>query len=97
MKNAYQRKSYKEKKEVQNQFKNTDNGKILLNRLKRIFIVGVVLFFYSGYLIYEYFINKEFVYSFVGILSLISSLVFIIGANKLKIKQLNNYLIKTIK
>ncbi len=85
----------KEKKEkLKKEFINTEYGKNLTKRLDRLFIIGICSFLFSIYL----FISNKNIWDIItGIILLISSLLFTIGSHKIRIKNLNIFLIKNTK
>lgn len=80
-----------EKKELKNNFYNTEFGKNIKNRLDRLFLTGVIGAFFSLYL----FINPSNKWDIItGIILVIASIVFVIGSYKVRIRKLNDYLVK---
>lgn len=75
-------------------FYNTKEGKIIKNRLDRLFVYGILGILFSIYL----FISEPTTsHILVGVILLIVSLVYLGASFKLRHKELNNYYIKTKK
>ena len=51
MKNKYQRMSKEEKKKLIIEYKNTEKGKYMMQKLRNLIIIGVISYFYAIYLI----------------------------------------------
>lgn len=99
MKNKYQRMTKEEKKQIKEKYYATEDGKIMKNRLVRLFIIGVMGIVFSGYLVYSNITkdgNSIWQYLTAGIL-LIFSIVYIISSFKLRVKVLNKFAIKNSK
>ena len=99
MKNKYQRMNKEEKKEIQNKYYATNEGKAMKNRLIRLSIIGIMGILFSIYLIYSNYTqdgNSIWQYIMSGIL-IIASLIFIIGSINIRSKVLNKYAIKNSK
>ena len=79
-----------EKKELKNDFYKTEFGKNINNRLNRLFLTGVIGILFSLFLIIKPTNKWDIVTS---IILLVSSLLFIIGSFRVRIKKLNNFLI----
>lgn len=90
MKNKYQRMIKEEKKKIINEYKNTEKGKYLLDKLRNLIIIGVLSYFYAIYLI----ITAENVWNYIVAGSLLlAGCIFIIASLKLRIKNLNKFAI----
>lgn len=99
MKNKYQRMNKTEKKDIQDKYFNSSEGINMKNRLTRLNITGVMGILFSIYLIYSNITqdgNNIWQYIMAGIL-FISSIIFIIGSYKIRIKVLNKFAIKNSK
>lgn len=95
LKNKYQRMNKKEKQELLNKFKQTQEGKNKLARLNRILIYGILAFLYSLYILIDNKLNNNSVFMYIfGAIVLVTSLVFIFAHFKLKVTTLNKYAIK---
>ncbi len=80
-----------EKQELKKKFYNTDWGKNVNIRLNRLLVTGSIGVIFSILL----FIFKNSKWDIViSILLLISSIIFIISSLKVRIKKLNEYLVK---
>lgn len=98
MKIKYKRLTKEEKKQVIAEYKKTDKGKVMYTRLTRLFIIGILGIIYAiWYFIYDY-LNYDLTISdlLVIIPLFLISFFFIIMACKLRIKNLNNYVIKKL-
>lgn len=99
MKNKYQRMSKEEKKQTKEKYYATEDGKIMKNRLIRLFIIGVMGIAFSGYLVYSNITkdgNSIWQYLTASVL-FIFSIVYIISSFKLRVKVLNKFAIKNSK
>ena len=95
MKNKFQRLSNEEKKKAIENYYATVVGEEDKKRFKRIFIYGIICLIYGAYLIIEQIITKISIANYVlGILLLIAACVFLIGGHKIKVKKVNDYLVK---
>lgn len=80
-----------EKKELKNNFYNTEFGKSIKNRLDRLFLIGIIGILFSVYL----FINPSNKWDIVtGVILVIAGVIFLVGSFKVRIKKLNDYLVK---
>ena len=80
-----------EKKELKNNFYNTEFGKNIKNRLDRLFLIGIIGILFSLYL----FINPANKWDIVtGVILDIASIIFITESFKVRIKKINDYLVK---
>ena len=99
MKNKYCRMSKEEKKQCQKFYYNTDKGKDMKKRLTRLFIIGIIGICFSIFLVVSGYFANELnwaTWGMAGIL-LAFSIVFIVGAFKIRIKCLNQYAVKKMK
>ena len=99
MKNKYQRMNKEEKKQLKKEYRNTETGKNMYNRLTRLLITGAMGIVFSFYLVYSNITsdgNNIWQYIMAGIL-FIGSLIFLIGSLIIKGKVLNKYAIKNSK
>ncbi len=94
IKTKYARMNREEKKELINSYKKTESGKIMMNRLFRLNIIGSLLIIYALYFYIKSFNNLKWTDFFVIVPLAISGLFFIIMSLKLKRKVLNNFAIK---
>ena len=91
MKNKYQRMSKEEKKNLIIEYKKTEKGKYLMEKLRNLLIIGILSYIYSFYLI----ITAENVWDYIAASSLLlAGCVFIVASLKLRIKKLNKFAIK---
>jgi len=80
-----------EKKELKNNFYNTEFGKSIKNRLDRLFLIGIIGILFSVYL----FINPSNKWDIVtGVILVVASIIFLVGSFKVRIRKLNDYLVK---
>ena len=80
-----------EKKELKNNFYNTEFGKSIKNRLDRLFLIGIIGILFSVYL----FINPSNKWDIVtGVILVVASITFLVGSFKVRIRKLNDYLVK---
>ncbi|MBQ7030896.1 MAG: hypothetical protein IJN13_00805 [Bacilli bacterium] len=80
-----------EKKELKNNFYNTEFGKSIKNRLDRLFLIGIIGILFSIYL----FINPSNKWDIVtGVILVVASIIFLVGSFKVRIRKLNDYLVK---
>lgn len=94
MKNKYQRLNKKEKEQIKKEFYNTELGKTLNIRLTRLLFTGLIGILFSLYIIANDYKNKiSWMTWFLSIPLLIFSLIFIFMSFKLRIKNLNDYVI----
>ena len=81
----------KEKYQLKNNFYQTEFGKSIDLRLKRVFIIGIIAFFFGIFLI----ITKKNIWDIITAISLLlASFLFIFGSFKIRINKLNDFLIK---
>lgn len=83
--------SKEEKRDLKKKFKNTEEGKVILARLNRLFIYGILGILFSIYLFIS---ESSITYILVGSVLLIVSLIYFISSFVLRKKELNNFLIK---
>ena len=79
-----------EKKNLKQEFYQTEFGISIKRRLNRLLLIGILGTLFSIYL-FLFYANKWDIVS--GIILLLASIIFIIGSFKLKTKKLNNFLI----
>lgn len=80
-----------EKQKLKNDFYDTEFGKEVKTRLDRLFIIGIISLIFSIYL----YITSENIWNIVySTILLLAALLFIYNSFKLRIKKLNNYLVK---
>jgi len=80
-----------EKKNLKNEFYNTEFGKEIKTRLDRLFIIGIIGILFSIYLYFTSINIWNIVYSTILVLA---SLLFIIMSFKVRINKINTYLVK---
>ena len=94
MKTRYQKLTKEEKKNIKNEYYNTEIGKTQKYRFIKLYIYGIMGLFISAYLIYDNLKTNYFwEYSLAGLL-ILASLFFIIGSYLIRRKSLNNYTLK---
>lgn len=98
VKNKYQRLNKDERKEARLKYYETEIGKVNKGRFTRLLWFGILSFIYSGVLIMDTIINKHspWNYCLAGVM-FIFALVFLIGREKIIIRNVNEYLIKKSK
>lgn len=80
-----------EKIKLKEDFYQTEFGKQINNRLKRLLLTGIFAILFSIYL----FIDNNTIWDIVtGTITIIAGIIFIFGSYKIRIKKLNNYLVK---
>lgn len=80
-----------EQKNIKNEFYNTDLGKNINFRLKRLLFIGIIGILFSIYL----FIFRKNIWDLISSISLfIISIIFIISSYKIRIRKINEYLVK---
>jgi len=80
-----------EKFKLKEKFYKTEFGKSIKERLNRLLIIGILGIIFSIFL-FLYNPSKWDIIS--GVLLLVASLIFTIGSYRVRIKKLNNFLIK---
>ncbi|MBE6161526.1 MAG: hypothetical protein E7158_04865 [Firmicutes bacterium] len=91
MKNKYQRMSREEKKALIAEYKQTEKGKFLLEKLRNVLISGILLFASSIYLI----VTADKVWGYVGAGGLmIIACIFTFASIRLRIKNLNLFAVR---
>ncbi len=91
MKTKYQRMTKEEKKILIKEYKNTEKGLYMLNKLRNLLIIGFLSYAYSIYLI----ITAKNIWNYVSAVTLlIAGCVFTVASLKLKSKNLNKFAIK---
>ena len=95
MKNKYQRMNREEKKKLVEEFQKTEVGKNQLFRLKRLFIIGIVLIIFGILEILVAYFTKKGIWDYIsGVMCIITAIIFIGGSFKIKGNSLNNFAIK---
>ncbi len=84
--------SKEEKKDLIKKFKETNQGKDLYNRFKRLIVIGTLGLLFSIFMFITYKNNWDLV---TATTLLIFSLIFIISPFIIRINKLNDYLVKT--
>ena len=91
MKNKYQRMSKEEKKKLIIEYKNTEKGKYMVQKLRNLIIIGVISYFYAIYLI----LSSKNIWNYISAgMLLVAGCIFIVASVKLKNKNLNKFAIK---
>jgi len=94
----YKLKYYNLKKEekyiIKDKFYQTEFGKETKNRLNRLLLTGILGILFS---IYLFLFQKNVWEIIIGIILIITSTIFIIGSYKIRIKKINDYLVKNSK
>ena len=94
MKTKYERMTKEEKKELKELYKKTSNGKVMLDRLFRVNIVGFLLLLYAVYFFLSHIESLKWSDYVISIPIFIIGLVFLILSYRLKKKVLNQFAIK---
>ena len=95
MKNKYQRMSKEEKKDLKEKYLNTKEGKSKINRLNRLFIIGIIGIRFSIILIVSAVLNKQSILDYIcGGILFVFSIVYLIGSINIKQKELNKFALK---
>ena len=79
MKTKYQRMSKEEKKQLVNDYKKTEKGKYMLEKLRNVLICGILLYVYSIYLIIT--AESKWNYIYAGGLLLFGSFFIFMSVN----------------
>lgn len=80
-----------EQLKLKNEFFKTEFGISINKRLNRLLITGIIGIIFSTYLL----ISNTTIWDIVtAIITLIASIIFIFGSYKVRIKKLNDYLVK---
>jgi len=80
-----------EKNNLKFEFYQTEFGNSINKRLNRLFLTGIIALIFGIYLL----IDNNTIWDIVtGIITLIASIIFIVGSSKVRIKKLNDYLVK---
>lgn len=80
-----------EKLKLKEDFYKTEFGLSIKKRLNRLLITGITGIIFSIYLFID---QNNFWDIFTGIITLIASIIFIVGSFKVRIKKLNDFLVK---
>ena len=84
MKNKYQRMSKEEKKKLIIEYKNTEKGKYMMQKLRNLIIIGVISYFYAIYLI----LSSKNIWNYISAgMLLVAGCIFIVASIKLKNKK----------
>lgn len=80
-----------EKNKLKLEFYQTNFGNSINKRLNRLFLTGILGLIFGTYLL----IDNNNIWDIVsGIITLIASIIFLIGSHKVRIKKINDYLVK---
>lgn len=91
----YQRLSKEEKKQVKDEFYNTNQGMELKVRFKRILIYSILLLLFGLYLLIDAYINKDSYAQYVyGAIMLMFGVGFLISRSYVMMKKVNDYITK---
>ncbi len=99
MKNKYARMNKEEKKQCRTFYYNTPKGKEMKMRLTRLTIIGIIGIIFSIFLVVSGYIAKQInwaTWAMAGILFCFS-IVFLVGAAKIRLQVLNQYAITKMK
>lgn len=80
-----------EKNNLKFEFYQTEFGNSINKRLNRLFLTGIISLIFGIYLLID---NNTIWDIATGIITLIASIIFIVGSSKVRIKKLNDYLVK---
>ncbi len=94
LKTKYERMNKEEKKKLVEKYKKNDSGLAIYNRLIRLNITGILGIIFSSFLFISQYKSLEILDYLTIIPLFLASLLFVIMAHKLKLKVLNNFLIK---
>ena len=99
MKNKYQRMNKEEKKQCKEFYYNTPKGKEMRKRLNRLTIIGIIGVLFSIFLVISGYISEEIGWAtwVMSAILLIFSIIFIVGAIRLRSQCLNQYAISKMK
>lgn len=98
MKVKYLRLSKEERKKVNNKYFNTEKGKYIKKKLQISFICGVLCIMYGIYLLIDSILSKiTFLNMFYSISIIVFGIILVIATHIIKIKKLNNYVVKNKK
>lgn len=98
MKVKYLRLSKEERKKVNNKYFNTEKGKYIKKKIQISFICGVLCIMYGIYLLIDSILNKiTFLNMFYSISIIVFGIILVFATHIIKIKKLNNYVVKNKK
>ncbi len=83
-----------ERQDLKEKFYQTDFGSSMRARLNRLLIIGIMAFIFS---IFMFVTNTNIWEIVMGVMLLIASFIFIIASFKIRVKKLNDYLVKKAK
>lgn len=94
----YQRLTKSEKKAAKKAFYETNMGKELKSRFKRIMVYSIILIIFGIWLLIEAYMKKDSVAQYIySIILIISGIIFIIARYLILRKKVNDYITKTPK
>ena len=94
LKTKYERMSKEEKKEVVVNYKKTEAGRVMMMRLLRLIIIGLLGFLYSIYWLISHLSDLQWTDYLVIVPLTLISIFFIVMAFRLRKKVLNQFVIK---
>lgn len=98
MKLKYYTLNKNEQLSIKNEFYNTKLGKYIKRKLFSSLICGILCMIISIYVIIDNYLNNKNIWEYVyGISLLCIGITFIIITHKVRIKKINNYLVKNKK
>lgn len=91
----YQKLSKEEKKKVNSKFYETEQGKILKQRFKRILIYSIILILFGIYLLIDNYLDKGSIkeYIYAGLL-IVFGIIFLIAKNHISMIKINEFITK---
>ncbi len=97
LKTKYERMNHSEKKEVLENYKKTEVGKVMMGRLFRLIFIGILGIMYSFFLLVGQWNKLKWTDFFVIVPLSFISVFFIVMSFRLKKKVLNQFVIKNKK
>lgn len=98
MKIKYLRLSKEERKKINIKYFNTEKGKYIKKNLQNSLICGILCIFYGIYMLIDSILNKiTFLNMFYSISIIVFGIILVIVTHIIKIKKLNNYVVKNKK
>ena len=98
LKIKYLRLSKDERKQKKKEYFNTEKGKYVKTKIQNSLICAIICIIFSIYIIIDNILNKmTFLNMFYGISILIIGIILIIAGHIIKIKKINNYVVKNKK
>ena len=89
----YQKLTKEEKKEAKTKLYETEQGKILKQRFKRIFIYSIILILFGIYMLVEAYTKKNSYAQYIyGIVLIIFGIVFLISRSYVMMRKVNDYI-----